>query len=58
MSFMNSLARYGTLTDEYKVSLTKAGNTRRKSTFPDMKNLIPSGGLNDGDRELLQGHNY
>lgn len=53
--YRKDIPRYGALTEEYKLNLKKAENARRKSSFPDMKNWIPSGGLKDGDLELLQG---
>ena len=55
--YQKNIPRYGALLGEYKLNLKRAENARRKSSFPNLKNWIPPGGLKGGDFELLQGPN-
>ena len=51
--YKNTVSRYAELCSEY-ICLKKSCNSRRKS-FPQMEQWIPTGGLQDGDLELLKG---
>ena len=53
--YKKTVPRYAELCSEYEVCLKKSRNARRKSLFPTMDKWIPTGGLQDGDLELLQG---
>ena len=53
--YKNTVSRYAELCSEYDICLKKSRNARRKSLFPQMEKWIPTGGLQDGDLELLKG---